>query len=879
MVEVSIVMPVFNGEKYLNQSIESVINQTFKNWELIIVNDCSTDNTLMIANKYASLDMRIKIISNEENKRLPYSLNVGFKNAKGKYFTWTSDDNIYGEEAISTMYNFMKNNGEYGLVYCDMYFIDEFNNKIGSVSKEVSELYYNDCIGACFMYRCEVLKTIGEYNTKKFLVEDYEYWLRINEKYPIYHINKIEYYYRIHNNSLTSTRVNKINEQLYKLRMEKLDFLLKRITSSEKELLFIDMWCQYSDVNLIRKFFRRGEIPDKIKWLGSDRHMDERKRIILFGAGDFGRKSLEFFGKDKIEFFVDNNEEKINTYIDGIRVIAFKDMLDIYENYNIVISVDARKASNLANQLIDNGIYNFKTYMELANNLKNPSLRQRNNLIEAFNKAVDWIKINTVKNEGIINNTNLKKSYPEVTGYYIPTLMKWGFRDIALDYTKWLCSIQKDDGSWYDTNNKEPYVFDSAQILKGLLSVRNMYPEVDYNIKKGCDWILSNMQNDGRLITPSKELWDESQCSELIHLYCLSPLIEAGKQLKINSYRQAAEKIAKYYINNYKEEILDFNILSHFYAYIMEALCDIGMKELAKEAMEKVAGIQREDGMVPAYKDVNWVCSTGLFQFAIVWYKLGEIERGNKALDYAIRLQNNSGGWYGSYTTIDTLKDMDIKEYPTYFETSEISWAVKYFLDALYYKFKLEFEIQSNIFKEEIDKNDGRYITILNEIKNCEAKFVCDVGCGKGRYIKNIIEDIEDIKIHCVDLSENVMRKIDGKVEKKQGSLTEIPYSDNFFDVVYSVEALEHAIATKNAVKEMIRVTKKNGKVVVIDKNKSSMGILEIDEWEQWFDDEFFKQIALETNCTLKIIKNISYENNIADNLFDCWILNKYGDK
>ena len=138
--------------------------------------------------------------------------------------------------------------------------------------------------------------------------------------------------------------------------------------------------------------------------------------------------------------------------------------------------------------------------------------------------------------------------------------------------------------------------------------------------------------------------------------------------------------------------------LSHFYSYVMEALCDIGETGLAKEAMDKLSAILDEKGYIPAFKNVDWVCSTGMFQLAITWYKLGDIERGNKALTYAAKLQNETGGWFGSYAVIDNPKPTDNKEYPDYIPDGEISWAVKYYLDAIFYKNKLEFDIQAESF-------------------------------------------------------------------------------------------------------------------------------------------------------------------------------------
>lgn len=103
---VSIVLPTYNGEEYISRAIQSIINQTYTNWELIIVNDCSTDSTLEIINNFSKQDSRIKIINNDKNMKLPASLNRGFKEANGEYYTWTSDDNEYYPEAIEKMVNF-----------------------------------------------------------------------------------------------------------------------------------------------------------------------------------------------------------------------------------------------------------------------------------------------------------------------------------------------------------------------------------------------------------------------------------------------------------------------------------------------------------------------------------------------------------------------------------------------------------------------------------------------------------------------------------------------------------------------------------------------------------------------------------------------------
>jgi glycosyltransferase involved in cell wall biosynthesis len=216
--KISIVLPVYNGSGYLAEAIESVIAQTYAYWELIIVNDCSTDNTLAIASDYAAKDARIKVFSNVENLKLPNSLNVGFEHADGAYYTWTSDDNKYKPDALRVMVELLEKNPDTVMVYANYTRIDSGGNVIGPVKLPGPKyLFISDVIGACFMYRADVAKKIGSYDAGLFLAEDYDYWIRVYEVGKILHIEEDLYYYRIHGNSLTQTRKKQINEQTYRV--------------------------------------------------------------------------------------------------------------------------------------------------------------------------------------------------------------------------------------------------------------------------------------------------------------------------------------------------------------------------------------------------------------------------------------------------------------------------------------------------------------------------------------------------------------------------------------------------------------------------------------------------------------------------------------
>lgn len=210
---VSIILPTYNGEHYLDQAICSCIDQTYNNWELIIVDDASTDNTPDIIEPFRLRDPRIQLIRHEKNKRLPAALNSGFSVSKGNYLTWTSDDNQYRRDALSEMVSFLENNPETAMVYTDYSIIDsqgEFQ-QYARVNEPIDLLQYNP-IGPCFLYKRAVYEMIGEYDEQLFLAEDYDYWLKVSNHFIMKSFHRDLYIYRNHDKSLTALREHEIKQ-------------------------------------------------------------------------------------------------------------------------------------------------------------------------------------------------------------------------------------------------------------------------------------------------------------------------------------------------------------------------------------------------------------------------------------------------------------------------------------------------------------------------------------------------------------------------------------------------------------------------------------------------------------------------------------------
>jgi hypothetical protein len=214
---VSIILPVHNGEKYVRKSIESCLVQTHKNFELIIIDDCSTDNTPTILQEYARQDSRIKLFHNTSNKRLPSTLNIGFSHSTGDLLTWTSDDNYFDPEAIKNLVCYLNTWKDIDFVYSAYRIIDEK----GTVKEIINylpppwNLPIENTVGAYFLYRRSVYESVGDFDREMEYLEDYDYWVRVYlKKIRMMRLHIPMYYYRHHPESMTADAKQK-NEKIW----------------------------------------------------------------------------------------------------------------------------------------------------------------------------------------------------------------------------------------------------------------------------------------------------------------------------------------------------------------------------------------------------------------------------------------------------------------------------------------------------------------------------------------------------------------------------------------------------------------------------------------------------------------------------------------
>lgn len=210
---VSVITPAYNCELFIEYTIESVINQTYKNWEMIIVNDCSTDNTFDILKKYSEKDNRIKIINLNKNVGVSEARNIAIRNAVGKYIAFLDSDDLWTSEKLEKQVMFMEDN-KYLFTFTDYGFIDHNNYRLEKVVVAPLEVKYKDALKGNSIPCLTVMinkEAVNEIYFKNIGHEDYATWLAILKNgVNAYSLNCKLAYYRRHNNSLSSNKIKSI---------------------------------------------------------------------------------------------------------------------------------------------------------------------------------------------------------------------------------------------------------------------------------------------------------------------------------------------------------------------------------------------------------------------------------------------------------------------------------------------------------------------------------------------------------------------------------------------------------------------------------------------------------------------------------------------
>lgn len=227
MPEISVIMSVYNGEAYLEEAVESIISQTFADFELIVINDCSSDLTGEILALLASRDKRIRVYTNEVNLKLPASLNKALALCRGKYITRMDADDICLPDRLEKQYKFMEEHADTSLSSCrfmtfksGVYSSGGAGGRCDNNALRAMLLVSNPILHPGVIAKAEVMKTLC-YDTTLTCTEDLELWTRMAiQNYKIQILPECLLIYRLHDKQITGTTVERQHTEVLRIQQK-----------------------------------------------------------------------------------------------------------------------------------------------------------------------------------------------------------------------------------------------------------------------------------------------------------------------------------------------------------------------------------------------------------------------------------------------------------------------------------------------------------------------------------------------------------------------------------------------------------------------------------------------------------------------------------
>ncbi len=212
-VRISIIMPTYNSEKFISASIFSVKNQTYSNWELIIIDDCSSDNTEQAIKEFSSSDHRIKYIKLDKNSGAAVARNRGVEIASGEYLAFLDSDDVWLPSKLEKQLKFMMGNG-YLFTSTNYEYVDEQGQSLGRVTKSYPKLDYHGLLkhgpgNSTIMYHVKETGKLFVPDIRKR--NDYLMWIGLIKKTKyLYGLDETLTQYRVRSNSLSEKKLDLI---------------------------------------------------------------------------------------------------------------------------------------------------------------------------------------------------------------------------------------------------------------------------------------------------------------------------------------------------------------------------------------------------------------------------------------------------------------------------------------------------------------------------------------------------------------------------------------------------------------------------------------------------------------------------------------------
>jgi len=339
---VTVYITNYNYGKYIKQAIESLLNQSFQNFEIIIIDDGSTDDSKVIIEGYAN-NPKIKIIF-QQNKGLNVTNNIAMRVAQGKYLMRLDADDFLDPNALLVMTNILESDEELGLVFPDYYNVDE-HGSILNVEKrhqfdEDVTLMDQPAHGACTMIRKKFLQILGGYDEQYQCQDGYELWIKFTSKFKVTNVNTPLFYYRKHGSNLT-TNEDKILDTRKRIKDH---FVNKKFTDSPNNIVIIPVRGTKYKANEIAMMKLGNQLV--IDWLIQEslKAKKTRKIVVSSPSADIEEHIKKTYISDNKIMFHRRDESlaRLNRTLSETLdvIVSLKEVRDINPEIMVILSIE-----------------------------------------------------------------------------------------------------------------------------------------------------------------------------------------------------------------------------------------------------------------------------------------------------------------------------------------------------------------------------------------------------------------------------------------------------------------------------------------------------------------------------------------------------------
>ncbi len=409
-----------------------------------------------------------------------------------------------------------------------------------------------------------------------------------------------------------------------------------------------------------------------------------------------------------------------------------------------------------------------------------------------------------------------KPGCPGATGGALATAWAYGQRETARRWANELIARQRDDGSLPRSQQEAPSLAATGHAAHGWLAVADEFPEAEAAAFRACKYLHSRIDARGRVLP-----------AEAAPSF-LAALAEGGRRWSEADWLAAVRAALDRFRGCHRGGAEAGRLPASEQAWLIDAALALDLPEVAADMAEPWAATSDACARVPARFNGAGASSATTAHFAALWYRLGYLDRGDRALRRLARRQNRSGGFSESY-----------RRGPSFFDRRESTWAAKHALDAALLQVQTAFEQHPEGLPMHVDPDDGRMQAVRAWMARLpEHATIADVGCGRGRFLRHLLAEFPTAQFIGIDCSQAVLADVPPGATCRRENLLRLSLAPASLDGVLAVESIEHALVPKQAVAELCRAVRPGGRVLIIDKHQHKQALSHYEPWERWLDAE-----------------------------------------